>query len=463
MHRVLAAAVLVTACGEAPRSGREYALVATLEVIKPIDIAAMTDDFQDARLVSQTDRTATVEVRSYPLAEPPPIGADPDWRRHDLVDVRLWPYLLPGPTSNWDDAMRGELITALRAAGIDPDRLDDRELVKRTSAWLFESGTFRHLDDFVAYDVAFTGGVPRIDPARRSHFDEQRAGCKLASDEQALALGVLGKQMFEARVHGDCTGSAILETTVLRALGIPTRIVETIPIVDGNDPAQRAMVAALRHDGVRATIERGLPHDVWANHTYVEVYIGGRWVRLNYARLGQPPLDHYYFGLMIHVATLRDWGESELGRTWGEYVGGEGPRLSSVNPYRALALRDEIAPGATIDLGTVDDTVIRGVVTGGEPGVPQQIRDDLASSHCFVLVTPDVDDRFKTQPIEVTLSANGQPDVVARVKGSITGFRPDIDGYYTCPAQPLVAGAVYRIIPHERDWEVGRDVTYTAR
>ncbi|MGE5181590.1 MAG: transglutaminase domain-containing protein [Acidobacteriota bacterium] len=457
---------LVAACGHpaaVPDADRAYALVSTLEIVKPVDLAAMTDDFQDTRLVSETARTITVEVRSYPLAKGPPITGDPQWRRHDLADVRLWPYLMPGPTSNWDDAMRGELIAALRANGIDPDRLDDKQLVEQTSAWLFASGSFRHLNDFIAYYVTFESGQPRVNPALKDEFDEQRASCKLASDEQTIELGVLGKQMFEARVDGDCTASAILETTVMRALGIPTRIIETIPIIDGNDPAQRAQVAALRHAGVRRTIERGVPSNTWANHTYVEVFVGGRWVRLNYSRLGQPPLDRHYFGMMIHVATLRDWGESRLGQSWGEHVFGLGAKLSSQNPYRSLSLHDEIAPGAQLDLSPVKTTTIRRVLVGGEPGLPADASAALAQHHCFVLVTPDVDDDYKDDPVQVSLTAGGQPAILADVQGSITGVSPDIDGYFTCPRAAPQAGVAYRIVPRAPGWRVAGELTYVAR
>ncbi len=454
----LALLVAVAACAPAARPSappsRGYALVSTLEIVKPIDVAAMTDGDQDARLVAETEHTVTVEVRSYPLAEPPPVGTDPDWRAHDGADPKLQPYLAPGPTANWDGELRDELLDALHSSGIDPDRLDDRTLVERVSAWLFASGAFRHVDDFVAYDLVFAGGAARVNPALRASFDRQRGAL---TEADAIALGVLGKQMFRARVHGDCTSSAILETTVLRALGIPTRLVQTIPIVDGGDPVQRAQIAGLRVDRVREGIARATPTAGFANHMFVEVWVGGRWVALNYGRLGQPRFDRGFFGMMIRVATLRDWGESELGRAWGEYVAGVGPRLASSNPYRSLGLRDELSPG--IDLHARAVTRIARVRTGD---LPTEYAARLRDRGGFVLVTRDVDSSVREHPVELVLRASGYPDIVADVRGSIVGVSYDVDGYVAFPRQPLAAGASYRIEPRAPGWQIPPEARVAA-
>jgi hypothetical protein len=105
---------------------------------------------------------------------------------------------------------------------------------------------------------------------------------------------------------------------------------------------------------MRNQIYRGVPRNTWASHTFNEVYVGGRWVRLNYARLGESPLELAKSGMMIHVNTMRDWSDSIVSKTWGEYAQrDDGPfRLASSrpspNPYRTLALRDELGARADI-------------------------------------------------------------------------------------------------------------------
>ena len=54
----------------------------------------------------------------YPLnTNAQAIRSNPDWRR-DAGSMKE--YLRPGITTNWDDAMRRELIAALKSDGIDP-------------------------------------------------------------------------------------------------------------------------------------------------------------------------------------------------------------------------------------------------------------------------------------------------------------------------------------------------------
>lgn len=338
------------------RYDHSYSIVSRLEIVKPVDVAAMNDDYQDARLVSETEHTAIVDVRTFPLGTAgQAIGENRSWRTDDAANPALRDFIAPGVTANWDTEMQRELVAALEADGIHPAHLSDRQLVEQVSAWLFRGKWFRYASDFVAYDVLFDGGRATINPKLRDHFDQEVHDGKLATDAAAIALGVYGKAMFEARVHGDCTASAILQTTVLRALGIPTRLVLTIPLVDGNDPAQlRQVHDNLHHDRVRNAIGHGQPRDSWASHTFNEVFIGDRWVRLNYATLGQAPIDRG-MGLMIHVNTMRDWSESAVSRTWGEYAERDYDRddasfkLSSVNPYRSLELHDEFGVAARVD------------------------------------------------------------------------------------------------------------------
>ena len=59
----------------------------------------------------------------------------------------------------------------------------------------------------------------------------------------SLITKLFGRAMFANRTHGSCTSSAVYLTTCLRALGIPTRMVLAIPMVDGNDQAQLALCA----------------------------------------------------------------------------------------------------------------------------------------------------------------------------------------------------------------------------
>jgi hypothetical protein len=159
--------------------------------------------------------------------------------------------------------------------------------------------------------------------------------------------------MFEQRVHGSCTSSAIYLCGGLRAAGVPTRIVLSIPLVDANDPAQLEMVErGIRHHGVRATTLKGLRGLVgsWASHTFNEVWVDGRWRRLNYTRLGQPILDDGLYGLTTHVLTVADWSEARMGRTVGrrQALQLRDEVFRTANPYATLEVTDEFGEHAEI-------------------------------------------------------------------------------------------------------------------
>jgi len=108
--------------------------------------------------------------------------------------------------------------------------------------------------------------------------------------------------------------------TVLRALGIPTRIVVFVPAADANDRRQREMLLANIHiDAVRFQVLRGLPagNGSFTNHLYNEVFMGNRWVRLNYDVLGQNIVDSKYLGLMTHILTTDSLSHVPMAETWG--------------------------------------------------------------------------------------------------------------------------------------------------
>ncbi|MGH7389311.1 MAG: transglutaminase domain-containing protein [Candidatus Rokuibacteriota bacterium] len=319
-----------------------YSIRNVMEIVKPVDLAAMTTDSQDARLLEDRGRSVVVEVTHYPFSTAHrAIGDNRDWRQEYRS---MTEYLTPTRTANWDPDLRAGLLRALESVGIEPDRLTDRQVVERVSAWLFR--TFDDGAPFTGYFVEFTHPI-RLRPELRSRLVLDNPGIDLADLQGALELGVIGKRMFAARKFGACTSSAILLTTVLRALGIPTRIALAVPAIDANDPSQwAAMREAISHPIVRTAMEDGLARAVgWASHTYNEVFVGGRWVPLNYTRLGQPSLDARNLGLLVQVNAMVDWSDADLTSTWGlRFAGpdnrGLRPALSSRHPYRSLEMSE---------------------------------------------------------------------------------------------------------------------------
>jgi hypothetical protein len=322
---------------------REYAYTvrSVVRVLRPCRPEVMNDDYQDARVREETDRWVEVEVVHYPFnTNAEAIEGSRDWRR---AARRLREFLEAGLVTNWDRALRETLFAELRERGVDPEKTTDRELVERTARWLLDRAKYTYR--FGTYFVHFPDGKPAIYPGLEEAFRRERGNTEFPLEEH-WQHELFGKGMFDNRSYGTCTSTAIYLTTGLRALGIPTRMVLAIPFVDPSDPEQLAMVReGITNNAVRAellTRLRGLGKGFTA-HTFNEVYVGGRWRRLNYRTLGQNIYGAGAMGMLTHVHTFDELSEAGLTVTWGVRYG-KGERdedFPHANPYRALAVSDE--------------------------------------------------------------------------------------------------------------------------
>jgi len=87
------------------------------------------------------------------------------------------------------------------------------------------------------------------------------------------------------------------------------------------------------------------------SHTFNEVVVGGRWVRLNYSKLGQNILDEHAYGLLTHTLTFKDLSEANLAPTWGKRyaLNLRSPELPTANPFRTLEVTDCFGAHASIE------------------------------------------------------------------------------------------------------------------
>jgi hypothetical protein len=172
--------------------------------------------------------------------------------------------------------------------------------------------------------------------------------------EQQWARELSARGMFEHKTRGSCSSSAIYLNGCLRALGLPARTVLCIPLVDASDEQELRMLrVGLQHRSLRREVTAAAQRlrGTWASHTFNEVFVGGRWRRLNYDRLGQDIRDPAMFGLMIHVATFSDWADARMPETIGrrQKGGAVDDVFGGRNPYSTIALRDEFGPHCTLE------------------------------------------------------------------------------------------------------------------
>ena len=465
-----------------------YTITSVLQIAKPYNIADMDDDYQDARLLSEDKDSATVEVVYYPLnTNRFGIGENPNWRR-DYAVMRQ--YLQPTITENWDEKMRADLIVALKDDGIAPDQLTDRQLVIEVSRWVMKRSRFNSA--FSLWYVQFTNGVPEVFPRLRAAFDREKPTPE-TTDAAMFDRELLGRGMFYNRVHGSCTSTAVLMATVMRALGIPTRIVFCIPPLDANDVKQQdMMLSTLRHNRVRATIRHGLPdgHGGFSDHIFNEVFVGNRWVRLNYDVLGQNILDAGYFGLLTHVLTTDSVSHVPMHETWGRrlalYTGVE-PKLSSVNPYRLLKVSDHFGKFSQVSNPEAPDEELRKVTVTQAFWKDQPLKGlegilpKAANTDFFVRISEYVPgfrlqlrEFYRRAGKQFILEAAGHPEIRASLTGHTitTGndqLRYQLFGVRVNPEDRsrMLQGVPYRVRPvndsETHIWSVGEGVTLQGR
>ncbi len=238
----------------AQRREFNYSVRAVIRVMPPYNLAALNDDYQDVRVIAETKDYAEIEVVVYPLNTcAGTITSNSNWR---VEYGGMREFLAPGVTTNWDAAMQEQLLVELRSSGIKPEKLTDKEVVEKVSRWMYSRA--RHRNMFCTYYVHFPGGKASVFPGLEQAFEREKGSSDWSVSEQ-FASELFGKEMFNRKIYGTCTSAAVAQATVLRAVGIPTRLIIAIPVADASDDEQVALVGkGISHHQVRSETMTGL-------------------------------------------------------------------------------------------------------------------------------------------------------------------------------------------------------------
>jgi beta-lactamase regulating signal transducer with metallopeptidase domain len=449
-----------------------YTVRSILRVMPPCGKGNLSDDYQDARIRKETDEYVELEVTHYPLATSSDgIEQNPKWQRDS---ARMIEYLKPRLNTNWDEKMRDDLLGELQDAGIRVDKLADKQVVEQLSNWFV--GSYKDMPLFNALHVHYPQGRIAVLPGRERSIYIGRDDWTV-QDEFEHEL--LGRSMFYNKTRGSCTSSAMGLTTVLRAVGIPTRMVLAIPIVDGSDEQQVAMLQKLRHHQVRKTALDGVSGlgNAFASHTFNEVYVGGRWHRLNYNRLGQSILDRHMFGLVTHIHTFNDLSEWGLQPTWGKWnaTGRKTKVFAHNNPYATVAVTDQFGVHAKVPNPPVKETRLTHFTiskaywfdSADRPrSIPADSVEQDGSGHVLVHVDEKYDGDFRRLyrivRKQFVLKAQGQSDVPALAERGYWGtefylrIRPN-------DLTKVAKDVPYKLTATDSTWKIKPDVTIVKR
>jgi transglutaminase-like putative cysteine protease len=294
----------------------------------------MIDQYQSVRVLQHDSDSYILEVTYRPYISNP-ARVDPETSSSDLAI-----YLRSTITENWDYNMRDDIIDELQKAGIDIRSLSSREIVERVSKWAL--ARTRASPTFAIWSIYYPNGVPSVYPPLQTTIAELYA----ASTEQILGHEVVGKSMYYNRVRGSCTSTSIYLSTILRALGIPTRILVATPPFDPNSQSQAdAFYRNISDEHIKEAVKSALSNKSgFVNHVFNEVFIEGSWIRLDYTKLEPGIVDSNSLGLTTHIYTCASLSDAPLAETWGmryfTYSGKSSTRFSSVNPYRLISIRE---------------------------------------------------------------------------------------------------------------------------
>jgi hypothetical protein len=227
----------------------------------------------------------------------------------------------------------------------------------------------------------------------------------------------------------------------------------------------------------------------FTSHTFCEVFVGNRWRRLNYTKLGQNVLEPNYLGLMIHVHTFNDLSDANFAATWGKrYATGHRDDLfPHNNPYRLLEVGDHFGKYAKVPNPPAAEhkrlTVGKAYWLGSKE-TPAIVRDSTSapqdgSGRLYVRGEEwlaDAGDYLQYKAFlwradtEFVLKAKGQPDVKARVTGNfITYISEKVRDMEVVVAademKKMEKGVAYTLHPVNGkkgyEWKVGDGVTVT--
>ena len=455
-----------TACAEDlqerhPRKEDTYTITSVMQITPLVNPSDMNDEFQDVRVLAQDKDSVTVEITYYPLYQPK-IHESFSWHTKDPA---MSQYLQPTPTENWDETMCRDLLVELRRAGIEPTKLSDKQLVEKVAAWAMNRSQLSMVAESGGWFLYFPNGKPAIYPPLRSAFEVSPAGKQTA--QEIAEGGLLGRSMFYQKLHGTCGSSSVYLATIFKALGIPTRIILTIPPFDPNDESQYKLFCdSLHHPLVQKTVRAALhgTHGNWSNHFYKEVYVGHRWVRLNYSRLGQPILDKDIFGLNTHIYTAAAYSQMPIAETWfmrSTHYPEVHPKLSSRNPYCLISVQDHFGANFHMEktlppLDTLQTVTITSLYPSDSPELPKWVVDNpkkspgiiyIVSKEWFAGADGQMDAFQQQAGKDFLLTAPQHPEVRLHLVGNVSDGKFQAQAAQVLPEDmsKLAAGVAYNI------------------
>jgi len=255
----------------------------------------INDLYQDAR---PFEKEATlkdarvVEVLIFPFAKAH-VYSQPYPKEN--LDKKLKEYIQPTVSMNYSPEMKEQIDH------IVDDSATDVAAIEKMLQWMnHETKLARELPHWEYFHI-IDGKTVWHKPVG----DSQR-------NQQFLETNFFGDSMFKNKVHGTCSSTAILRGTIFRAAGLPTRLIQTLPLITRYSEDPEPLADRLRNRHMANGYAWG-PGSGGANHTYNEVFLNNRWVRVDNS-IGTGP----FVGdkLFVKAWSSADW--NNLKEEWND-------------------------------------------------------------------------------------------------------------------------------------------------
>lgn len=320
----------------------DYRIRAVIRILRPVDTDFANDGIQTVSVLNAQKDSVDLEVVFAPFAmQDRRLVPNMAWQA-DYQHMDEW--LRPGITCNWDAKLRNDILVELEKQGVGLTTLSDMEVVREVSKWALSRVQQRKM--FTTMLVHFPQAKPAVLPGLEEAFWRNRGAYEWDPETQ-FSHELFGKEMFYNRTIGECASASIYLTTVLRAVGVPTRMIMNIPPIDPSRDEQIVLLKkGIRQPQVRHLILAALNHSEGGlvSHMSNEVFVANTWVRLNYDDLNHSVISDEYLGLMTRTNTYADWSDLGIAETWGAFYARKAysDLFPGDNPYYALELEDYV-------------------------------------------------------------------------------------------------------------------------
>lgn len=295
---------------------REYAytIKALCKLIQPFDVETMNDMFQDVKVIEQSGNSATLEVILYPYASPHILPSKyPYEKLHE--DVRK--YTESGIGMNYSPEMQEEVKEIVK------DAKTDIEAIKKLLAWVSINTKYASFSASPPFmHVCVKDGKVVVEKSFKNSKH---------SDEEILDMTFYADSMFKRRQHESCGSISTLRGGMLRAAGIPTRLVMTVPLIYRYGDENPGLLDNMQNGEMTEGYEISKGGLLVADHFYNEVFINNHWIRVDNAI----NLKTFVGGKVYpKITSFGDWDEVDFTKTWSFDT------WNKERPYRTIKLSD---------------------------------------------------------------------------------------------------------------------------